>query len=310
MLKYIIALTVFIGSCQADSIVTATAGWYASGVNPIGCLARGSGQGGAVSSSCAGQFAEGEIITSFSNAGNYYLIPSFGGTVEASTDATVDSFSRVTATASYSEQLVVPGTGSGTLILNFAMMGQGFDDFAVGGAEMVFSATGLTGFGPWGPGTCPGGGAPDMFICQQAGQYPGQLLSYYTETSSIPITLGVPFTFTEQLMLYASGNDGIPAYGWVTADGNGLNWSNGSCGVPFEGGGLSIPCGYASVSLLNYSVLDANGNPIPGAMLADPPGVPEPATWLCVLTATLLLGCLHWSRLYRRQSAGCGNTSR
>ena len=271
MLKIISALLVLAGGCWADSLVTTTAGW-------CGCIDTESGQGGAVSS-CGADVAQGEIITLFSNAGNYYLIPSFGGTVDAATDASVDSFARVTATASYSEQLVVPGTGSGTLILNFAMMGKGNDD--LGGAEMIFSATGLGGGGY---GYCPEYG-PDTFACQTI--LPGGgLIPYYSVSSRIPITLGVPFDFTEQLQLYAAGNDGFAAFGYVTAYDQELGGYPGGCNIPPTG---EIVCGYASVSLLGYSVLDANGNTVQGATLANAPAVPEPASWLCVLTARPLL---------------------
>jgi hypothetical protein len=289
MLMYIIALFVLAGGCWADSLVTTTAGWNESGVNASYCIDGESGEGGAFSS-CGGDVAQGEIITSFSNAGNYYLIPSFGGTVDAATDAMVDSFARVTATASYTEQLVVPGTGSGTLVLNFAMMGKGNDD--LGNAEMVFSATGLTVPGGGGNGYCPEYG-PETFACQTI-LPDGELIPYYSVSSSIPITLGVPFAFTEQLMLSASGNDGFAAFGYVTAYDQERGFPDG-CDIPPTPGFGPIDCGYASVSLLNYSVLDANGNPIPGALLADglgyvdPSSVPEPATWLCVLTALPLL---------------------
>jgi hypothetical protein len=168
------------------------------------------------------------------------------------------TFTSASVTEDVSETLIVlGGSGPATLVLDFGLMGQGIDDTnSESSASMTFSGTAGT-FTAGTFTTCPPNLSGVLFVIAFACSGPQ---GYQPESASIPVTFGVPFSFTEHLTISVSGID--------------ASFTN-----------VQNPTG---AFLVDYSVLDQGGNSVDGASLAE---VPEPASFLLMLP---IFGLIAW----------------
>lgn len=144
--------------------------------------------------------------------------------------------------ASYTENLLITGgTGSGSLVVDFSLTGQGGESGPETGGTMS--------------GSISGGGASVNFsnpswTCTGGQVCSWELNGYPTQYLAIPFTFGVPFSFSEELNLSAGADN------------------NGSAGVS------------ATLGISGFSVLDSGGNAVTGAQVTDPIDAPEPGSWI------------------------------
>jgi hypothetical protein len=173
------------------------------------------------------------------------LFPAFQASADvgAGWDTLLDDWGTASVDESYTENLLVTGgTGSGTLILDVALMVQGSEFGIETGGDLAASVDGInvsrvlnTIYPGW---MCYYGGED----CFWQPDVPAQYIA-------IPFTFGVPFSFSEEFTLSAQANDD----------------------------GSTLMSGGMATSL--FSVLDPNGNVV-SAQIADPPDAPEPASLL------------------------------
>lgn len=248
VLAWALSGTAFAGAITADT----TAYLGATSIQPISCSASQSSTGGGSASATS---ACGNGLLTATATGNFYsglagLFPNIQASVavEAVWSPLLSDTGAASVDASFTENLLITGgTGSGSLILDFSLTGQGGEDGTWTGGAMSAALTGGTASASFSnPSWTCGGGQ----VCNW------QLDGYPSQYVTIPFTFGVPFSFSEDLSMNAQAGD------------------NGSAGVS------------ASLGISAFSVLDANGNVVSGAQLADPADAPEPGS--LILCAGLL----------------------
>jgi hypothetical protein len=155
---------------------------------------------------------------------------------------------------------VVGGSGLATLMLQFQLYGESTPSYPIATSQMNFTVAvnGSTVLST----SCPLPPVPPPllatgFVCPPV---PSQPPFYMPVSVSIPVTFNNTFDLTEQL----------------TASGGGSN------------GGVSFARTVPRSVLAGYSILDQNGNPIPGASLVALP-IPEPGAFSLVCLSLIAI---------------------
>ncbi|MGP8243528.1 MAG: hypothetical protein ACLQVN_03305 [Bryobacteraceae bacterium] len=232
--------TAFAGAITVDT----TAYLGATSTQPISCdTSQSSTQSSSASATSA--CGDGLLISTAAGslssgpAGLFTNIQANAG-VESVWNIPLSDYGSAAVDASYAENLLITGgSGSGSLILDFTLSGQGGESGPETGGTLS--------------GNISGGGASASFsnpswTCGGNGVCSWELDSYPLQYVTIPFTFGVPFSFSEDLSLNAEAGN------------------NGSASVS------------ASLGISAFSVLDANGDMVSGAQVTDPPDAPEPGS--------------------------------
>jgi hypothetical protein len=207
--------------------------------------------GGPATASCSPQNSPTVISTA-----TYY--GSFSGSVETEAgDILYDAYGVASITDSTSEYLVVTGgTGTGTLIFNYLLTGQGGETGNTG-ASLGFVTNFGSFFNP--PPSC--GSEACSWSAETATDPSGS-----PESVTIPFTFGTPFLLDEEFELSATLFYCSYCEGFATAQ----------------------------VSSAGFSVVDSNSNPVPGAQLTETE-TPEPGSLDLVGFLIALLVWRVWS---------------
>jgi hypothetical protein len=252
-----------IGTGYAGAITVDTTAYLgATSIQPINCSTSQSNTGtssATATSTCGGtpwllnSTATGNIYSVQAGIGSLFPVIQASADVEAVWSPLLSDIGTGSVDASFTENLLVTGgTGSGDLIVDFSLTGQG-------GEQGIWTgATASATFGSEGTSTTF---TDDTWLC---GNDEDCSLAFYpypqsygpSEYVTIPFTFGVPFSFSEDLSLNAEAGD------------------NGSAGVS------------ATLAVSGFSILDSNGDVDSAAQIADPPDAPEPES--LILCAGLL----------------------
>jgi len=246
-LAFLLTGAVF-GTAFAGAIAVDTSAYLgATTLQPISCNTSQSSTGSG-SASAASSCGNPWLVTSTASGSFYPNLAGWFSSIQASAGVQAVWSPLLTDTgtasvdASYTEDLLITGgTGSGSLVVDFSLTGQGSESGPETGGTMS--------------GSISGGGASVNFsnpswtctgdqVCSWA------LNGYPTQYLAIPFTFGVPFSFGEELNLSAGAAD------------------NGSAGVS------------ATLGISGFSVLDSGGNAVTGAQVTDPIDAPEPGSWI------------------------------
>jgi hypothetical protein len=187
--------------------------------------------------------------------------------VESVWNILLSGYGTASVDASYTENLLITGgTGSGSLVLDFWLNGQGGEqgDWTAGTASATFGGGGTSTAFTDNTWLCDGEQDCSLTF------YPYPQAYGSSQYVTIPFTFGVPFSFSEDLSLNVEAGD------------------NGSAGVS------------ATLGISAFSVLDSGGNVVSGAEVTDPTDAPEPGS--LVLCAGLL-GLLAGGGFVRRRRA-------
>ena len=246
---FLLASAVF-GQAYAGTIAADTTAYLgATSIQSISCNTSQSStqtSSATATSTCGGNpwllnsTATGNIYSDVAGIGELFPNIQASAGVESVLSPLLSDTGTASVAASYTENLLITGgAGSGSLILDFSLTGQGGES------------------GPWTGGTLSanisGGSASTSFstpswTCGGDEICSWELDGYPSQYVTIPFTFGVPFSFSEELSLSAEAGD------------------NGSAGVS------------ATVGISAFSVLDSNGNVVSDAQVTDPVDAPEPGS--------------------------------
>jgi hypothetical protein len=254
---FLLAWAVFGTAFAGNITVDTTAYLGATSIQPISCSTS---QSNTQSGSASATSACGDGLLTSTATGNLYsglagLFPNIqaNADVEAVWSPLLSDTGTASVDASYTENLLITGgTGSGSLILDFSLTGQGGEDGSWTGGTVSANLNGDGTSTTFTNNTWLCGGDGDCTLAF----YPYPQTYGPSQYVTIPFTFGVPFSFSEDLSLNAEAGD------------------NGSAGVS------------ATLGISGFSVLDPNGNAVSGAQVTDPPDAPEPGS--LILCAGLL----------------------